>query len=57
LEPGVALTRDVAGFASIAESTKNGRDCVIASVDIEVSIVFSFRTDRRPPPFGDLQEA
>jgi len=53
----VALTRDVAGFASIAESTKNGSDCVIASVDIEVSIAFSFRTDRGPPPFGDLQEA
>jgi hypothetical protein len=42
LEPGVALTRDVAEFASIAESTKNGRDCVIASEDIKVSITFSF---------------
>jgi hypothetical protein len=53
----VALTRGVAGFASIAESTKNGRDGDIASLDIEVSIVFSFRTDQGPPPLGDLQEA
>jgi hypothetical protein len=52
LEPVVALTLD--GFVSIA---KNGSDCVIAGVDIEVSIAFSFRTDRRPPPFGDLPRA
>ena len=42
MKPVVALTRDVAGFASIVESTKNGRDCVIACEDIKVSITFSF---------------
>jgi hypothetical protein len=41
---------------SIAESTKNGRDWVVAVEHMRVSIAFSFRRQGSPPD-GDLLRA